>query len=61
MTPEQKERIRAAAHELGAALTAVGDDFDTDVRQYEVTSFSDTRRRYAYSLHINATSREVIA
>lgn len=37
MTPEQKERIRAAARELSAALTAAGDDFDVRVGGLEMT------------------------
>lgn len=60
MTPEQKERIRAAARELGAALTAAGDDFSVDVMAHEVTHIGDEHPRYAYSLTVEATQRELI-
>lgn len=61
MTPEQKERIRAAARELSAALTDAGDEFSIDTNSIEVTTLGDKFRRYAYSFTINATTREVVA
>lgn len=60
MTPEQKERIRVAARELSAALTEAGDDFRADVSASDVTLISDERRRYVYSVAIEATQRELI-
>lgn len=61
MTPEQKERIRAAARELSAALTEAGDDFAVKPERVEVTTMSDTHRRYVYAMTVEATTREVIA
>lgn len=60
MTPGQKERIRAAVRELSAALTEAGDDFRVDVRASDVTLIGDERRRYVYSVAVEATQRELI-
>jgi len=61
MTPEQRERIRAAARELGAALTEAGDDFNVITERAEMTTVEDTRRRYVYSITIEALERSVFA
>lgn len=61
MTPEQKERIRAAARELSAALTAAGDDFDVRVGGLEMTFIDDERPRYSYAINVILRTEEVIA
>lgn len=61
MTPEQKYRIRQAAAELGAALTAANGDFDVDVRQIEMRSIEQDRPNYAYTVKVSLKTEEVIA
>lgn len=61
MTPEQKERIARAAVELGAALTDVGADFDTDIRQIAMNSIHRAHPNYGYMVKVTLKTEEVIA
>ena len=61
MTPEQKERIRRAAVELGAALTDVGEDFHVEVRGIECTSIGGKHPNYGYLVKVTLKAEEVIA
>lgn len=61
MTPEQKERIKQAAVELGAALTWVGSDFDVDVDRISMTTVDSLSPNYGYVIRVTIRNEERIA
>lgn len=60
MTPEQKERIKKAAHELGAAMTDAGGDFHVRSCGMGLSTLFG-KRNYSYSVTVELINREVIA
>ena len=60
MTPEQKERIKAAVRELEAALTAAGHYFRVEANAYDVTTMESKESMYAYDVSVRAIREEII-
>lgn len=54
-------RIKAAADELGAALSAVGGHYDVGVDRLDVTTIEDAAPRYVYVVNVVETARKQIA
>ena len=55
------ERIRAAALELGAALTEGGKDYYVTAHAIDVTRFESPARQFAWSVEVEETAHRRIA
>lgn len=61
MTPEQKDRIKRAALELGQALSAPNREFDINVRHIPICTIEREKPSHKYTVHVNVKTEEVIA
>lgn len=58
---EADKRIRVAAAELAAALTAAGKDYSVVTNSIDCTTIEDPVRRYAYSVRVSEYQEREIA
>lgn len=58
---EADQRIKAAAAELAAALTATGKDYNVVTSSIDCTTIEDPGRRYAYTVRVSEYQEREIA
>lgn len=58
---EQDERIKRAAAELAAALTAGGSDYSVSVHGVDVTAIDTAGQRWAYDVQVVEHNDRVVA
>jgi len=58
---EKDERIKKAAAELGAALTAGGKDYWVSATAIEITTMTSAQREFAWVVSVEETAAKKIA